>query len=106
MVKGKCRGINCDFWARIRIRKKPDNELISHIINHIDRCESGKYQDIESALGAYWRDMGIRNMTLLCQEEPELHDKIRRIEQVVVSQIGQKEPLTSPQSEWNCKEQD
>ena len=88
MVKGKCRGINCDFWARIRIRKKSDIELISHIIDHINKCERGTYQDIESALAAYWRETGIRNMLLLCQEEPELCDKIQRIEHLVAHQIG------------------
>jgi hypothetical protein len=88
MVKGKCRGINCDFWARVRIRKRSEGDLISHIINHIEKCESSTHQSLDSALEAYWRDIGIRNMNLLCQEEPELCEKIQLVEQIVARQIG------------------
>ena len=87
MVKGKCRGNNCDFWARIRIRKRSDSELISDMIVQIENCERGPYQDIEGALEQYWKDFGIRNMMLLCREEPDLCERIRHVEQLVARQI-------------------
>ena len=88
MVKGKCRGSNCDFWARIRVRKKSDSELISDIMMKIKRCKEGNHQDLDSAFEEFWKEIGIKNMKHLCREEPELCDKIRRIELAVANQIG------------------
>lgn len=83
MVKGPCRGRNCDFWARIRLRKKTQDEILSEISTQIKKCLESQNEDFESILKDYWSGIGIRNMELLCQEEPDLCEKIMSIEQVV-----------------------
>ena len=81
MVKGPCRGRNCDFWARIRLRKKSQDEILSEILTQIKKCLESTNENFESALKEYWSGIGIRNMDVLCQEEPDLCDKIISIEQ-------------------------
>jgi len=82
LVKGPCRGRNCDFWARIRLRKKSQDKILSEIATQIKKCLESPNEDFDSALKEYWSEIGIRNMDLLCQEEPDLCEKIMSIEQV------------------------
>ncbi len=80
MVKGPCRGKLCDFWARIRIRKKTVENLVKDIKNTIIECDKGSNASTRDLLGTYWDEMGVRDMERLCEEEPDLCEKIMEVE--------------------------
>lgn len=76
MVKGPCRGKSCDFWARIKIRKKTIEELASEIRQSIIECKTSTSIPLEKALQEYWSQLGIQNFERLCDEEPDLCKKM------------------------------
>jgi hypothetical protein len=75
MVKGLCRGQACDFWARIKIRKLSLDELVLSIREYIVDY-SGNPMSKDEAIQQYWKKIGIRNMDLVCAEEPDLCTKM------------------------------
>jgi hypothetical protein len=82
MVKGLCRGKMCDFWAQVRIRKADPDRLLEEMCDNILVCrDNGK--DIEDAIQGFWKLVGLRNLGLLCIEEPDLCTKIRMLEEQV-----------------------
>ena len=83
LVKGPCRGKQCDFWARVKIRKRPVDELVREIYDSIIECENGSALNIEIALDQFWTQIGIRDMENLCSEDPDLCAKIREVENQV-----------------------
>jgi hypothetical protein len=76
MVKGPCRGKSCDYWARVKIRKRTLNELIAELQDCIVECRSTKSMKLDEALRKYWLQIGIRDMNRLCSEEPDLCAKM------------------------------
>lgn len=80
MVKGPCRGKKCDFWARVKIRKASVEELAAGIRQVILKCEDKDSTTRENALREYWHVIGVRNMTRLCEEEPDLCAKMTEAE--------------------------
>jgi hypothetical protein len=80
MVKGPCRGVFCDFWGRVKIRKSSVEELAVGIRQVIMMCDSQDAMTRENALREYWHVLGIRNMERLCEEEPELCAKMTEAE--------------------------
>ena len=86
LVKGPCRGALCDFWGRVKIRKSSVEELAAGIKQGIMMCEGQNAMTRENALREYWHVLGIRNMTKLCEEEPELCAKMTEAERQ--AQIG------------------
>jgi hypothetical protein len=80
MVKGPCRGVFCDFWGRVKIRKSSVEELAAGIRQVIMMCDSQDAMTRENALREYWHVLGIRNMERLCEEEPELCAKMTEAE--------------------------
>lgn len=76
MVKGSCRGKGCDFWARVKIRKLPLDELVANIRESIAECESNGGLLKDEAIREYWTQLGIKNMDRLCKEEPDLCTKM------------------------------
>ena len=75
MVKGFCRGNGCDFWARIKIRKLSLDELVSNIREYIVEY-TGNPMTKDEAIQEYWKQIGIKNMDLVCEEEPDLCTKM------------------------------
>ncbi|RDE12792.1 MAG: hypothetical protein C4K49_09580 [Candidatus Thorarchaeota archaeon] len=88
IVKGPCRGKDCDYWTRVRIRKMPIDQIVDEIRSSLSQCHDGCCQSTENALKQYWTAVGIRDMKRLCQEEPDLCDKIRQVEDEVCSFTG------------------
>ena len=82
MVKGPCRGRLCDFWARVKIRKMPEESLVQELRASIVSCREEIGLERIEALQYFWAEFGVRNMDRLCQEEPELCKKIKRVEQL------------------------
>jgi hypothetical protein len=80
MVKGPCRGKQCDFWARIKIRKRSVEELVREIYDSIIECGDGSALDIRIALDKFWYEIGIRDRDRLCREESDLCAKIIEVE--------------------------
>ncbi|TFH10824.1 MAG: hypothetical protein E4H14_01855 [Candidatus Thorarchaeota archaeon] len=76
MVKGLCRGKACDFWARIKIRKLSLDELVLSIRESIVECESKNSISEDEAIREYWKQIGIKNMDRVCEEEPDLCTKM------------------------------
>ena len=85
MVKGPCRGKQCDFWARIKIRKRSIEELVRDVYDSIIECENGSALNIKIALDKFWYELGIRDKERLCREEPDLCDKIKEVEDRIKS---------------------
>ncbi|TFG10670.1 hypothetical protein EU538_01065 [Candidatus Thorarchaeota archaeon] len=85
MVKGPCRGKRCDFWARIKLKKRSIDTLAEDLGEKIQTCDSDKGRRLEEAFKAYWSQIGIRDMKRLSQEEPDLYSKIREVEDTVAS---------------------
>ncbi len=85
IVKGPCRGKNCDYWTRVRIKKMSIDQIVDEIRGSLAECHDGCCQSIEDALKQYWTTAGIKDMERLCQEEPDLCAKIRQIEDEVYS---------------------
>lgn len=80
MVKGPCRGVQCDFWIRVKIRKTSVEDLAAGIRQVIVMCESQDAMTLENTLREYWRILGVRNMERLCEEDPELCAKMNEAE--------------------------
>ena len=76
MVKGLCRGNACDFWARIKIRKLSLDELVLSIKESLVECKAGNPMSIDDAIREYWKQIGIKNMDRVCEEEPDLCTKM------------------------------
>ncbi len=89
MVKGPCRGEKCDFWARVRLRNQTLDEIVDGIQRSLTPCIEPTGLETREALDRYWAEVGVRDMELLCQEEPDLCAKIRKAEAVVYSRTGQ-----------------
>jgi hypothetical protein len=85
MVKGPCRGKSCDYWARIRIRKTPVEELASGIRECIMNRKQKDSIRWDEALREYWSQLGIRNLDRLCDEEPDLCAKM--IDAEILAQV-------------------
>lgn len=88
MVKGLCRGRKCDFWARIRIKKMTNNEIIDHILKTVSDCNGNPGYSLRGAIDQYWTEIGIRDMDLLCKEEPILCLKIKSVEEQVMQVLN------------------
>jgi len=80
MVKGPCRGKNCDFWSRVKIRKASIEELTSGIRDVVIRCHKDESMTLEDALHEYWYQIGVRDLKKLCEEEPDLCAKMTAAE--------------------------
>ena len=75
MVKGLCRGNYCDFWARVKIRKLSLDELVVSVREYIVEF-TGNPMSKDQAIQEYWKQIGIRNMDRVCEEEPDLCTKM------------------------------
>ena len=73
----------CDFWGRIKIRKRYISDLVKELRelimynrdeNHISKAESILH---------YWTSIGIRDLDRLSKEEPDLYAKIKKVEELV-----------------------
>ena len=94
MVKGKCKGKKCDFWARVKLRKSEIDDMVRRIVSSLVECrDNGK--SLEEALSTFWNEFGIRDMDSMCEEEPELKAKITQIENRVHQQLRSRTPIAS-----------
>ncbi len=75
----------CDFWARVKIRKKSVDELVADILDSIIECDDDSAMQYDDALVQYWKSLGVMDMERLCREEPELSTKIQEVESRVRS---------------------
>jgi hypothetical protein len=89
MVKGPCRGSRCDFWIRVKLRKQTVDEIADEVRGSIVPCRDTSGLEIGKALRDYWTAVGVKDMDLLCQEEPDLCAKIRQVEAAVYSWADQ-----------------
>jgi hypothetical protein len=80
IVKGPCRGRNCDYWGRVRIRKSSIEELAAGIKAIVIKCQGNNSMTREDALHEYWHMIGVRDMKKLCEEEPNLCVKMKEAE--------------------------
>ena len=87
MVHGPCRGKMCDFWARIKLRKTPIDELVANALVRINSCDDQNSQLLDDVIEEYWKAFGLRSRTILCREEPDLCDKMKLVEQQVRSKL-------------------
>lgn len=78
MVHGPCRGKMCDFWARTKIRKATVEDLISGIRNSVYECDDGL--PLDEIIEQYWNNLGIKNKSVLCKEEPDICEKMKEVE--------------------------
>ena len=83
MVKGPCRGSKCDFWARIKIKKLTIRQVADHMVKTISECEGGSGIDLGEAIKQYWIEIGVTDMQVLCDEEPDLCSKMKLVEKQV-----------------------
>jgi len=85
LVKGPCRGKNCDFWARIRIDQQTIKSIIQEATRNIKACKKSELGSKRAAMDEFWSQLGVKDMERLCREEPDLCKKIQRVENVVLS---------------------
>jgi hypothetical protein len=78
----------CDFWARINVTKSRLDRLVDGLVESIAGCRSSDSRSIEDAYDEYWSQLGIRNRNLLCEEEPDLCEKMRTAENLAESRIA------------------
>ena len=76
----------CDFWARVKIQKKSIDEMVDDIRESIAECEEGNTKTITEVVQDYWSALGVRNMNRLSEEEPNLYEKIKQVENLSVEQ--------------------
>jgi hypothetical protein len=76
----------CDFWARIKIQKRSIEEMADDIRESIAKCEEGNIETITEVVQAYWSDLGVRDMHRLCEEESNLYEKIKQVENLALEQ--------------------
>jgi hypothetical protein len=79
MVQGPCRGKMCDFWARVRLKKSPNDELAQDMYLSIRECDNPGRIDLDDAIIEYWTTFGVKNIERLCGEEPDLCTKMNAI---------------------------
>jgi hypothetical protein len=77
----------CDFWARVKLRKKPIDELVQDALENINDCDGQNATALDDAIEKYWSIFGVRSMSRLCKEEPDLCDKMKLVEQQVRSRL-------------------
>ncbi len=80
LVKGLCRGKKCDYWGRVRIRKSSVEELAAGIKAVVMKCQENDSMALEDALLEYWYAIGVRDMKVLCEEDPDLCAKMTKAE--------------------------
>jgi hypothetical protein len=73
----------CDFWARVKLRKKTTNEVAQDMYLSIRECDNPGRTQLDDAIIEYWAAFGVKNIGRLCQEAPELCSKIRQVEDQV-----------------------
>ena len=76
----------CDFWARIKIQKKSVEEMVDDIRESIAKCEEGNIKTIAEIIQTYWFALGVRDMDRLYEEESNLYEKIKQVEDLVLEQ--------------------
>ena len=52
----------CDFWARVKIRKRTVDELVAVILDSIIECDDDSAMQYDDALEQYWRSLGVMDM--------------------------------------------
>ncbi len=87
MVKGPCRGKMCDFWARVKIRKTTDDELLVGIREAIKNCKIDSSVQVTEVIREYWIQLGVRNFERLRDEEPKLWTKMMQIDALVKKEM-------------------
>jgi hypothetical protein len=92
MVKGKCKGKKCDFWARVKLRKSDLDDMVRTIVSSLVECrDNGK--SLEDALYTFWNEFGIKDMATMFEEEPDLKTKVTLIENRVQQQLRAESPM-------------
>jgi len=76
----------CDFWARVKIQKKSVEEMADDIRESITKSDEGIIKTITEVIQAYWSALGVRDMNRLCEEESNLYEKIKQVEDLVLEQ--------------------
>lgn len=79
MVQGPCRGNMCDFWARVKLRKSSPDDLAKEILLSIRECDNPGHIKLDDAITEYWKTFGVKNIGLLCEEEPDLCSKMKLV---------------------------
>ncbi|MGY5874260.1 MAG: hypothetical protein RTU30_00815 [Candidatus Thorarchaeota archaeon] len=85
MVHGPCRGKMCDFWARVKIRKRTVDELVVDILDSIIECDDDSAMQYDDTIEQYWKSLGVTDMERLYREEPDLSIKMKEVERRVRS---------------------
>ncbi|UCE11447.1 MAG: hypothetical protein JSW61_05820 [Candidatus Thorarchaeota archaeon] len=57
-------------------------EIRKSLVSESNEC----YQTQEEAIRGFWRSLGIRDMDRLSREAPELYEKIRRVEGILLNE--------------------
>ncbi|MHA1955917.1 MAG: hypothetical protein ACW968_03225 [Candidatus Thorarchaeota archaeon] len=70
----------CDFWARVRIRKRTVETLTTEMKESISECNENGAISLEEAIQEFWKALGVTNMNRLCNEDPDLYAKIEQVE--------------------------
>ncbi|MCF2137371.1 MAG: hypothetical protein K9W43_09070 [Candidatus Thorarchaeota archaeon] len=83
MVKGPCRGRKCDFWTRVKIRKRSVESLASLMAEFLQPKPEGGGLPFEQAIEEFWKSFGVKDMPLLCKEEPDLCEKMKQVKEEV-----------------------
>lgn len=86
MFKGPCRGRKCDFWARVRLKKASEEELVDALQRALDDHDGKEIND--EAIKSFWTAYGIRDFVRLCEEEPDLCEKMSRVESRATARDG------------------
>ena len=76
MVKGLCRGNACDFWARVKIRKLSLDELVTSIKEYLMEHYTENPKSEDDVIRDYWKQIGVKIMDRVCEEEPDLCTKM------------------------------
>jgi hypothetical protein len=79
MVHGPCRGKMCDFWARVKLKKSTQNEIVRDMYLSVRECDNPGHVNLDDAIIEYWTAFGMRNIERLCEEEPDLCTKMKDI---------------------------
>ncbi|MGV9102986.1 MAG: hypothetical protein ACOC3C_02580 [Candidatus Thorarchaeota archaeon] len=87
MIGGPCRGKNCDFWAQIKIKKKPVEEMVEDILTRVETQNEESLPTPKQAIQEYWDCLGVKNLNRLRKEKPEIFAKMKEVEQLVLNRI-------------------
>ncbi len=85
MFKGPCRGKMCDFWARVKIRKMSEDELVTRLQDLLDNGHHANAENSGEIMREFWESFGVKDLGRLCNEEPELCSKMKRVETLAIS---------------------